>query len=159
MNRTCKHCGSEVCAMHRTPDEGHLYVCDSCNTRKVKTIQQGLFQTLVNDDLPQIKFTTNWNNKLACNCFTTIRPWNPDVYKIGTTYLIRHTDKNKSRDLMDPFKAELIAGNSFPLEKLPEISAALDTGYDRMKTMDIMRKMYENADSILFGIYLLRKVN
>jgi len=157
LNRTCSKCGGEVCVMHRTPFDSAKYLCHTCDHRRVKTIQQGLFQTLLNDGLPQVKFTHNWNNKLNCTCFTTIRPWDPERFKVGQVYLIRHTDKLKARDITNPFRAELVTASRFQLANLPEITAALDTGYSRQETLAMMQKMYQEAETIPFGIYLFRR--
>jgi hypothetical protein len=108
-------------------------------------------------DLPEVRFTTNWNNKLQCHCFSSIRPWNPGKYTPGTRYLIRFVDKT-NEDKIDPFEAVLVTGHSFDLDRVPEITAALDTGYSREETINIMRKMYDNADNIKFGIYLFKRV-
>jgi hypothetical protein len=35
--------------------------------------------------MPQIKFTHNWNNKLGCDFFTTIRRWTPSKWKYYMT--------------------------------------------------------------------------
>lgn len=36
----------------------------------------------------KINFSKNWNNKLSCPFFTTIRPKDETYYKIGATYAI-----------------------------------------------------------------------
>lgn len=41
------------------------------------------------DELPTIDFSYNWNGKLNCNSFTTIRLANPNKYQIGLDYLVK----------------------------------------------------------------------
>lgn len=46
-------------------------------------------ELLKNPNIKEVSFKTNWNNKLDCLCFTTIRPFNPAKYKAGAIYRIK----------------------------------------------------------------------
>jgi len=47
----------------------------------------------------QVKFSTNWNNKLDCRCFTTIRLKNPSKHKLNEVYaiLLKNSVHKKAR--------------------------------------------------------------
>jgi hypothetical protein len=86
-----------------------------------------------------IKFTYNWNGKLHCRDFTTIRLYNPNKYIIGQRYNIMLND----RELGDG----VIAGiSNFYLANLNEFMARIDTGYDRFKAAEMIKKMYSNKN-------------
>ena len=63
-----------------------------------KLLALHLFRCLYNDESEnvfllvnaqnKITFSSNWNNKLACRYFTTIRLHNPNLYKVNEFYEI-----------------------------------------------------------------------
>jgi len=99
-----------------------------------------------------IKFSYNWNNKLNCNCFTTIRIAN-NKYKVGETYDIYLKDK-----LL--FKAQIIEIKPFRLDQINEFIARLDTGYSKQETTEIIKRMYKNpnVDKLNFYLILLKNI-
>jgi hypothetical protein len=88
--------------------------------------------------MEQIKFSYNWNNKLDCLSFTTIRP-KSNKYKVGQIYEILLKGNSKG-------KATIAEIKEFKLEKLNEFIARLDTGYNREKCIEIITTMYKNQD-------------
>lgn len=110
--------------------------------------------------MAHIKFSTNWNNKLACMAFTTIRLFNPEKYKIGETYEIFLTSNKK-----DAFigLAEIVEIRHFKLENLNNFMAMIDTGYSADDCTDIIVKMYKNSvkdwSKQYFSFILLKKIN
>lgn len=82
-----------------------------------------------------INFSTNWNNKLDCKCFTTLRLLNPKKYQLNKQYLI-NLKKNPIK------KAEIIGIKTIFFKDINEYIAHLDTGYSLEETKNILLKMY-----------------
>lgn len=149
--RSCLVCAQPVCSMHSFPDRKLKGpICQSCKYPDRLDSQPSPLPPL-----PEIEFSTNWNNKLVCQCFTTIRPWNPGKYRVGEKYRIKCTARTNA---VEPFDAVLEVGKKFNLKDLPEITAALDTGYSKDETISIMNKMYPDSQAMDFGLYLFKRV-
>lgn len=101
--------------------------------------------------MKEIKFSYNWNNKLECLSFTTIRP-KSDKYKVGEVYQINLKGQSKGTATIAEIK-------EFKLEKINEFIARLDTGYSREKCIEIISTMYKNQDvsKMTFQLILLKK--
>lgn len=84
-----------------------------------------------------INFSTNWNNKVACNYFTTIRLKNCKKYEIGKTYEIHLQGKFLKHALIEDIK-------TIKLADVNEFIGGLDTGYSAHETKEIMKRMYGN---------------
>ncbi|GIW67773.1 MAG: hypothetical protein KatS3mg096_641 [Candidatus Parcubacteria bacterium] len=98
-----------------------------------------------------INFNYNWNNKLNCKSFTTIRP-KSSKYKIGEKYKIML----KNQFLYD---AVIVDIRTFKLDKVNEFIARIDTGYSKEECVDIMKKMYgENAENLEYFLILLSRL-
>jgi len=101
-----------------------------------------------------INFSTNWNNKLACKFFTTIRLKNENKYAHNKVYTIQLQRK--------PLKqAEVIEIKNFHLHQLTEVAASLDTGYSLEETKAMLTKMYSkkvNVNTHPFSLILLKSV-
>lgn len=155
--RTCSTCGKEVCIYHRIPFRNDTVQCEDC-VNVPKPVEQTPVDLFT--EYEDIIFTTNWNNKLdAKRFFSSIRLYNPNKYKVGIIYRIREAKELKTgwEDKRQPFLAKLTSEVTFSLDKLPEMSASLDTGYTREETIKMMRTMY-NADAVkLFACYLFDK--
>lgn len=99
-----------------------------------------------------IRFTYNWNNKLGCNAFTTIRLANDKKYVVGQTYNIQYKKVS--------FKAFIVSISKFTLDKLTNLVAMLDTGYTLEETKEVIRKMYPDiTENQVFYLILLKKVD
>lgn len=85
---------------------------------------------------PTIEFSHNWNNKLNCTAFTSLRLYNPVKYALGVEYtvLLRGVVKGK---------AKLIGAKSFYIDKINDYIARLDTGYDTDECKKLLRDMYK----------------
>ncbi len=94
----------------------------------------------------EINFSINWNNKLDCKAFTTLRL--SSRFNIGDKVEIR---------LKKAFKcfATIIDKKCFKLKNITEWVAYLDTGYDKEECKKILEKMYKNknVDWITQDIY------
>jgi hypothetical protein len=88
-------------------------------------------------ELDEIKFSTNWNNKLNNKSFSTIRIFNSNKYIVGA-------------------KIEFEKG--FYLNQLSMPMAYLDTGYSRNETIEILKKMYKNKIDLKFHYIILNKL-
>jgi hypothetical protein len=86
-----------------------------------------------------IGFSYNWNNKLSCRAFTTIRLHNPSKYILNERYYIRL----KSNEIGT---GQIVAINDFLLKNLTTTVAYIDTGYCKEECTKIINKMYSNVD-------------
>ena len=106
---------------------------------------------MTTEKLPIISFSCNWNNKLDCKAFTTIRLHQPTKYIVGQSYEIH---------LKAPFcVAEIVSIKQFKLSQMNEFMAMIDTGYSVQETIEIIKKMYPKIDyeNQLFDFILLQK--
>lgn len=107
----------------------------------------------------EIHFSTNWNNKVTCRAFTTIRLRNDKKYRIGETYSIWL--KSGSEDKCIGY-ADIAAIKHFRLAELNDYMAYLDTGYSPDECRNIIRKMYQhkvrNIENATFSFILLVKI-
>lgn len=82
-------------------------------------------------------FSTNWNKKLDCTYYSTLRMSNR--YIVGQKGII--TLKNQPQHI-----GEIIAKNAVKLDSVPssflDVIAYLDTGYNWQDTLAIIKKMY-----------------
>ena len=104
----------------------------------------------------EIHFSENWNRKLGCICFTTIRLANPKKYVLGEKYHITLKGQLRSHP------ATILGITKFQLHQLTEGMARIDTSYSRSETIEIIRKMYKNKginiDTAWFYFITLRFV-
>jgi hypothetical protein len=87
----------------------------------------------------QISFSYNWNKKLDCDAFTTIRLYQPEKYCIGEQYEIQ-LKKEKL------FEGVIVDVKKFMLKDLSNFVAYLDTGYSKENCQSIIQKMYSKVD-------------
>ena len=88
-----------------------------------------------------VDFSYNWNNKLQCSSFTSIRLAN-NKYKIGEKYGVRLKGQFKL------FFACVVDKKSLKLKDINEFIAHLDTGYSALECQSIIKKMYKNNRAI-----------
>ena len=91
------------------------------------------------DLLPEINFSYNWNQKLHCYSFTTLRLQQNDKYIVKQKYRIK-----LKKELIAIAEIEDI--RNFYLHELNEFIARLDTGYSLKMTKDIIKKMYPRVN-------------
>lgn len=88
--------------------------------------------------MDRLNFKTNWNNKLNCKVFSTIRPQRAeDFYKLEKKYEIYLNKEFKGI-------AKIILIQGFHILALSDIECLLDTGYGKDETLKIIEKMYDN---------------
>lgn len=100
-----------------------------------------------------LNFSHNWNNKLNCKSFTTIRLENSSKYKVGNVFDV-HLKKQSIKKVM------VLEVKPFFLRNLNEFMANLDTGYSSPETKEILIKMYPdiNFDTKRLYFILLKEV-
>lgn len=74
-----------------------------------------------------VKFDQNYNNKLSCEAFGTIRRINKEKYVIGREYLIMLYDYH-SQTFHEVGKAVLVAEHDFKPNELTDVMSYLDAG-------------------------------
>lgn len=84
-----------------------------------------------------MSFSHNWNRKLDCISFTTLRLHN-DKYKAGDKWAVQYKHSIK------PFWAQIVEKRVIRLEDINEFMARIDTGYDAYECRNILRTMYKN---------------
>ncbi len=95
-------------------------------------------------DYPELKFTYNWNNKLECTAFTTIRI--SPKYKVGDKYRIYLNNDYKGL-------ARIVAVKGLLVEQMTETMALIDTAYTKAETINILKNMYKTYDFQTKPIY------
>lgn len=85
--------------------------------------------------MDRLNFSYNWNNKLNCKVFSTIRKADPEVY-----YLDRVLEVYLKQEFIKTIRIH----DTIPclLSKLPPFTCFLDTGYCKEETISIIRKMH-----------------
>jgi hypothetical protein len=86
-----------------------------------------------------ISFSYNWNKKLDCEAFTTIRLFQPGKYVVGEQYEIQ-LKKVKL------FEGVIIDVKKFMLKDINNFIAYLDTGYSKENCQSIITSMYKKVD-------------
>lgn len=109
-----------------------------------------------NPNNQQIHFDQNWNCKLFCNVFTTLRPRDDNKFIVGNT--------------MDVFKKGVFMGdvevmqivNIKNIDSITEGMALLDTGYSKQETIEIIETLYlgiiPNIREVEFSYIILRRI-
>lgn len=86
-----------------------------------------------------IPFSYNWNNKLDCLAFTTIRLYNPSRHFVGNRVMPAMKGSNKG-------PATILAVKPFLLDQLNPFMSYLDTGYCVEECKKIITTMYPGVD-------------
>jgi hypothetical protein len=100
--------------------------------------------------MDKISFSYNWNCKLMCNFFTTIRSLNPKKYHKGMQHeVILKGDRIGI--------AEVVSVKAIYGRNINEYIAGLDTGYSVKDTLEILSKMYKCDVSVKQFSFVLYK--
>ena len=109
--------------------------------------------------MERLNFSTNWNKKLDCDVFSTIRLWNPAKYYEGAEFEVYDNSVNPAR-----YKGRAVCAivSEFRLNQLKPAAAILDTGYSLDETLHVLRTMYYKKVADLekqpFAYVILKKV-
>ncbi|MCA0381690.1 MAG: hypothetical protein LCH58_05985 [Bacteroidetes bacterium] len=90
------------------------------------------------DNLEVLNFSYNWNNKLQCKAYTTIRLYGRK-YQQGKRFQVQLKGENLH-------VAEVVEIKPFYLQQLNEFMAYVDTGYSSTEARDIVIRMYPRVD-------------
>jgi hypothetical protein len=94
--------------------------------------------------MKRLDFSYNWNNKLYCKAFTTLRLSNRfDIADLIEVY----SNGYKIGD------AIIVDKKSFLLEDINNFISFLDTGYSVEECKKILKRMYKDADWLKQKIY------
>jgi hypothetical protein len=101
--------------------------------------------------MKELKFSTNWNNKLECTAFTTLRRHYKSKYVIGESLLVSYPGVK--------FVAIVWDVKRLRVRDLNNYICFLDTGYNVCETKEILKKMYSSdySDNMLMDFVLLVK--
>ena len=84
--------------------------------------------------MKRLEFNTNWNNKLECGAFTTIRL--SDKYEIGDMVEVRLKGTVKTHGIIRGKRCIL-------LDMINNFIAYIDTGYNADECKNILTTMYK----------------
>ena len=100
--------------------------------------------------MDRISFSYNWNNKLHCNFFTTIRALNPGKYHSGVQHEVFLKDDSLGI-------AEVVSVKAIYGRDINEYIAGIDTGYTVEETLKILSLMYKcDASTKQFSFVLYK---
>jgi len=96
--------------------------------------------------MDQINFSYNWNNKLDCKFFTSIR--NSDRYQIGERYEV----SLKGR----PIKiVKCVGKKAVTVQSITQEECWIDTGYSKTTTTGMLDKMHPGKLTIDTIFYIM----
>ena len=106
-----------------------------------------------------LEFSTNWNHKLDCDCFTTIRLQNAKKYTKGNEFqILLHSGKKQVIKGI----AEVVEIKNVFLNGLDDYTCLLDTGYTADATVKLIKEMYKhksiNWNRQMLSVIMLRKI-
>jgi hypothetical protein len=96
------------------------------------------YKTDHDKNINSISFSSNWNNKLSCKSFSTIRVRNDKRFIIGNDYSI--ILKNEPI-----YIAKIVSISHIEISKLTPAMSYLDTGYSPQEQIKMMATMYKNS--------------
>jgi hypothetical protein len=95
--------------------------------------------------MKKLEFSYNWNNKLDCRSFSTVRLANPNKYQLLELYeVIQHNGKNKP--VLKRGIARLQAITPFYLDKVTPGITFLDTNLPKIDFIKLVKTMYKNKN-------------
>jgi hypothetical protein len=93
--------------------------------------------------MDSLQFNYNWNNKLDCIAFTSIRLRNDKKYQVGKSFYV---NLNLGKQNILKGSATLIDIKHLRLSQINNYIAYLDTGYPPDKCKQVIQTMYKNAN-------------
>lgn len=86
-----------------------------------------------------LHFSTNWNNKVQCEAFTTLRIYQPGKHVVGTAVHVILKGQPVCKGIIAAVKP-------LYLHQVNEFIAYLDTGYNTEACKSIIKKMYPSIN-------------
>ena len=128
-----------------TCERGHLYAAFEVKRKTERMMpycwyckQDGKFIRVMEEYLD---FSTNWNGKLNCTAFSTLRLRDDRKYYVGAKKIVRLKEVHKGM-------ATVVSISYFTIDKINEAIARLDTGYSAEECRKIIMSMYKNRPTI-----------
>lgn len=87
----------------------------------------------------ELPFSTNWNNKLDCRAFTTLRLYDEHRHVAGRPVKILLKGHNMGSGRIEAVK-------KFHINQLSPYISYLDTGYSVEECKSILHRMYSTVD-------------
>lgn len=84
-----------------------------------------------------LDFSTNWNNKLDCDFYTTIRLRNDVKYQPGKEYMVKLKSK-------EHHKARCVAVTHTNLYLINDFVAGVDMGLSKAEGIELIQSLYKN---------------
>lgn len=84
-----------------------------------------------------LDFSYNWNNKLNCNSFTTLRLRNDNKYFITKHFEVQLKGESRGIHMVVDVK-------HFKITQINEFIARLDTGYNQVECVKLIQTIYKN---------------
>jgi len=97
-----------------------------------------------------INFNANYNNKLNCICFSTIRIADVNKYRLNEKYSI-------CLDKGFLFNAKLVSIENTTLKLLTERDCLLDANLTKQEFMKLINELYPNQDKSFYTILTFKK--
>lgn len=94
--------------------------------------------------MENLTFSYNWNNKLDCKAFTTMRLHNPKKYFVGATFQVWLQEGAGPAKALGIVEVKDI--RTLDAEQINEFIARLDTGYSRAEALQILQRMYKKPN-------------
>lgn len=91
--------------------------------------------------MEEIKFNKNWNQKLCCDCFTTIRLHSKKFFEGNILETVCKTENSEIRD-----RVKVMYVKSYRLNDIPEEIFWTDCGMGKRDAIDMIEKMYSKYD-------------
>ncbi len=101
--------------------------------------------------MKRINFAKNWNGKLHCESFSSLRLENIEKNIVGDEYAVWLGERVYSC-------AVLVSARVLPLSELTEEMAYLDTGLSLKETKELLREFYPEITEETKMHYLIFKV-
>lgn len=123
-------------------------------TTNVKCINEGELS------MKSVKFNRNWNNKLSCKYFTTLRVHNPSKYETGSTHRIRLLVKSTG-SFVTVGQARVMNVRRHSLLSLDDYICGLDTGLSLVDTRKLISEAYPDlkASTMAIDLVLYKKIS
>ena len=92
-----------------------------------------------------IKFNKNWNQKLCCDNYTTIR-LHSNKFFVGNVLetVCKIKDENRNTEIRE--KAKVVFVKSYRLNEIPEEVFWTDCGLSKQHAIEMIEKMYSKYD-------------
>lgn len=86
--------------------------------------------------MKRIRFSQNWNGKLNCDYFTTVRPASYDYKKDEIREIQNPTGKN--------FRVKILKKEEKTIEELTEKECFIDAALSKKEFVELMESFYKN---------------